>query len=88
MEPRLIGGRYELLEKLGGSSWRATDTELEREVFVTFAARDVGAAMLSHPSIVRLFDQGEDNRTPYAVFEYLPGGSLEQRLALGPLPGV
>ena len=46
---------------------------------------DTGAAMLSHPSIVRVFDQGEENGTPYAVFEYLPGGSLEQRLAAGPL---
>ena len=87
MERRLIGGRYELLEQIGGSSWRATDTELGRDVFMALPARGGGAAMLSHPSIVRLFDQGEDNGTPYAVFEYLPGGSLEQRLALGPLPG-
>ena len=32
-----------------------------------------------------MFDQGEENGEPYAVFEYLPGGSLEQRLEAGPL---
>ncbi len=86
MGRRLISERYELVEQVGGSSWRATDTELGREVFMRLPARDDQAALLSHPGIVRLFDQGEENRTPYAVFEYLPGGSLEQRLALGPLP--
>ena len=86
MERRLIAGRYELLEQIGGSSWRATDTELRREVLVRLPARELSTATLSHPSIARLFDQGEENGTPYAVFEYLPGGSLEQRLALGPLP--
>ena len=54
-----------------------------REVLVKLPAGDLGAALLGHPSIVRVFDQGEDNGAPYAVLEYLPGGSLEQRLAAG-----
>ena len=37
-------------------------------------------AGLSHPNIVQLFDFGEEDRW-YMVFEYLPGGSLEERLA-------
>jgi serine/threonine-protein kinase len=83
---RLIAGRYELLEQVGGSSWRAADTELEREVFVRLPARDVGVTTLAHPNIVQVFDQGDEDGEPYAVFEYLSGGSLEQRLAAGPLP--
>jgi serine/threonine protein kinase len=85
MEPRLVAGRYELGEQIGESSWRATDTELGREVLLTLPAHDAAAAALSHPSIVRVFDQGEADGTPYAVFEYVPGGSLEQWLAQGPL---
>ena len=85
MRQRRIAGRYELLEQVGGSSWRAADTELEREVLVQMPARDVGVARLTHPSIVQVFDQGEENGESYAVLEYVPGGSLERRLEAGPL---
>lgn len=84
MERRTIAGRYELIEQIGDSSWRATDTELGREVLIRLRPGDV-AATLAHPNIVHLFDQGEDDGERYAVLEYLPGGSLEQRLAAGPL---
>ena len=85
MRTRRIAGRYELLEQLGGSTWRAADTELQRDVLVQAPARDVAVARLTHPGIVHVFDQGEEDGEPYAVFEYLPGGSLEQRLEAGPL---
>jgi serine/threonine protein kinase len=85
MRTRRIAGRYELLEQLGGSSWRAADRELGRDVLIRFAAREAGVARLTHPSIVPLFDQGEDGGERYTVFEYLPGGSLAQRLEGGPL---
>ncbi len=81
----MIAGRYELLEQVGDSSWRAADTELEREVLVRLPAGEIDAATLAHPNIVRVFDQGEEDGEPYAVLEYLPGGSLEQRLAASPL---
>ena len=85
MRTRRIAGRYELLEQLGSSTWRAADTELQRDVLVQVPARDVAVARLTHPGIVHLFDQGVEDGEPYAVFEYLPGGSLEQRLAAGSL---
>ncbi len=85
MRTRRIAGRYELLEQLGGSTWRAVDTELQRDVLVQVPARDVAVARLTHPGIVQVFDQGDEDGEPYAVFEYLPGGSLEQRLEAGPL---
>jgi eukaryotic-like serine/threonine-protein kinase len=37
---------------------------------------------LSHPNIVEVFDFGEEPRW-YMVFEYLPGGSLEEKLTQG-----
>jgi serine/threonine protein kinase len=68
----------------------ATDLLLERPVVVKLLAPDAvryrfereaqAVAALSHPNIVQLFDYGEEEGRPYMVFEYLPGGSLEQRL--------
>ncbi len=51
------------------------------------------AARLSHPSIVAVYDVGEDDDVgPYLVFEYVPGSSLKQILrgrgALGPEDAV
>lgn len=77
---RLLAGRYELHERLGSSTWRATDTELEREVAVRFG--EIGGATLSHQNVVRVFDQGEEDGERFAVLEYLPGGTLAERGAL------
>lgn len=37
-------------------------------------------AKLSHPNIVNILDYGEHEGTPYLVMEYLPGGTLKQKL--------
>lgn len=34
---------------------------------------------LSHPHIVRILDSGEHQGVPFAVMQYLPGGSLHER---------
>jgi serine/threonine-protein kinase len=70
--------------------WLADDTELDRQVVVKLLApgadrerfeREARAvAALTHPNIVRLFDFG-DERRPYMIFEYLTGGSLEDRIS-------
>ncbi len=46
------------------------------------------AAALSHPNIVSIFDRGEaEDGTYYIAMEYLPGGTLKDRiLKRGPLP--
>ena len=97
----MIGGRYRLDEPagLGGMSsvWRAADVELERPVAVKILARDAdrprferearALAGLAHPNVCRLWDYGESEDGPYMVLEYLPGGTLEDRLAPDePLP--
>jgi serine/threonine protein kinase len=37
-------------------------------------------ARLSHPNIVGIIDYGEHEGSPYFVMEYLPGGTLKQKL--------
>jgi serine/threonine-protein kinase len=96
----VIAGRYRLLERLGrgamSSVWLAWDEELERQVAVKLLAQSAdparferearAAASLSHPNICSLYDYGEADGRPYMVLEYLPNGSLEERLKAGPLP--
>src|SRR5947208_958437 len=45
------------------------------------------AAALTHPNVNQLFDYGEVDGRPFMVLEYLPEGTLEDRLRPGrPLP--
>ena len=95
----LIAGRYRLLETLGrgamSSVWLAQDEELARRVAVKTLAPSAdrarferearAAAALSHPNICSVYDYGEADGKPFMVLEYLPNGSLEDRLAAGPL---
>jgi serine/threonine-protein kinase len=95
----LIAGRYRLLETLGqgpmSSVWLAEDEELGRRVAVKTLAPSAdrarferearAAAALSHPNICSLYDYGEADGKLFMVLEYLPNGSLEERLRAGPL---
>ena len=44
------------------------------------------AARLAHPNVVTVFDSGEDDGIPFLVMERLPGRTLADELAAGPLP--
>jgi serine/threonine-protein kinase len=78
------------------SVWLAQDEELGRRVAVKMLAQSAdrarferearAAAALSHPNICLLYDYGEADGRPYMVLEYLPNGSLEERLKDGLLP--
>jgi serine/threonine-protein kinase len=94
---RTVAGRYRLEEQLGQSGmsdvWRAHDLVLSRPVALKLLApgsdrtrfeREAKAlASLAHPNVGRLYDYGETEGRPYLVLEYLPGGTLEQRLSSG-----
>ena len=84
-----------------GEVWRATDTVLGRAVAIkTIDLRSLrdesGAARferearatagLSNPNVVTVHDSGVEGDTAYIVMELLPGPSLAERLAEGPLP--
>ena len=97
----VIAGRYRLKEILGrgGMSevWCAEDLELGRLVALKLLAPDAdrarferearAVASLAHPNITQVYDFGEWEGRPYMLLEYLPGGTLEDRLANAkPLP--
>jgi eukaryotic-like serine/threonine-protein kinase len=97
MASSLFAGRYRLEDVLSTTVMAdvrtARDVVLDRRVVVKLLAAEAdrsrfereaqAAAALAHPNIVQLFDYGEAEGRPYIVFEYLPGGSLEARLAGG-----
>jgi serine/threonine-protein kinase len=98
-----IAGRYRLIERIGrgamSSVWLAQDSELERRVAVKLLSPAAGrarferearaAASLSHPNVCSLYDYGESDGKPFMVLEYLPNGSLEERLKEpNPLPDL
>jgi serine/threonine protein kinase len=56
------------------------DTMLKR-----FEREAKSLGRLSHPNIVGVIDYGEYEGSPYLVMEYLPGGTLKQRLGK-PMP--
>jgi serine/threonine protein kinase len=94
VDPELFAGRYRLESLLGQSVmsevWLAHDSELERPVALKLLTPDAdrsrfdrearAAASLAHPNVTHLYDYGEADGRLFIALEYLPGGTLEDRL--------
>jgi serine/threonine protein kinase len=83
-----------------GEVHRGWDRRLERPVAIKCLRRDLAAddgvrqrfeeearaaGGLAHHNIVTVFDTGEHDGVPYIVMECLPGRTLEDELAEGPM---
>jgi serine/threonine-protein kinase len=56
----------------------------EASLFVARFGREIKALVqLQHPHIVRVMDYGQHEGLPFAVIQYLPGGSLHDRRPIG-----
>ena len=66
----------------------ALDPDLFRALEERFAREaEAGSRMGSHPNLVTVYDLVVDaDRTQYLILEYIPGGTLADRITPGPLP--
>ena len=55
------------------------------DLVARFRTEAATAAALIHPNIVAVYDSGEHDGVPFIVMERLPGGTLADQIALGPV---
>jgi serine/threonine protein kinase/tetratricopeptide (TPR) repeat protein len=84
-----------------GVVYRAHDEQLDRDVAIKvlplgalnndsarrhFRKEALALAKLNHPNIEAVYEFGSEEGTDFLVMEFVPGPTLAQRLANGPLP--
>ena len=100
-DARLLDDRYRLGERLGGGAvaevFRAVDERLHRPVAVKLFRGDAAQelqrheaemrtlARLDHPSLVTVYDAGDDDGQPYLVMQLVEGDTLADELGRGSL---
>ena len=58
----------------------ASDTQGSQRFLKRFQQEARALANLNHPNIVQVLDFGEEEGVPFLVMDYLPGGTLKDRL--------
>ncbi len=59
--------------------------EQQKKILQRFHREAISMAKLSHSSIVKVLDNGDFEGSPYLVMDYLPGGTLKDRIGQ-PIP--
>ena len=99
--PALLAAKYRLVRRIGaggmGVVYLARDVALGRDVAIkTLPSLSAGssrrlqrearaAALLVHPNLGLIFSSESWRGTPMLVLEYLPGGTLSDRIRRGPV---
>lgn len=78
-------GHDEVLDRPVAIKMLRPDMAANPEVRSRFEVEARSAARLHHPNVVAIFDTGDDQGDPYLVMERLPGESLADRVAQGPV---
>jgi hypothetical protein len=55
----------------------------DEEFAERFKREALSAAALSHPNVVSVYDRGQEAGTSYIAMEYVPGGTLKERISRG-----
>ena len=74
---RDVAIKFIRMDQFGPSQWPQIRKRFEREALVM--------AKLDHPHIIKVFDYGEYEGTPFLVMQLVEGGSLKQRIGK-PIP--
>src|SRR5947209_8622459 len=78
-------GFDERLERRVAVKFLRPEMAVRDDIRIRFEAEARAAAGLSHPNAVAVFDTGEHRGVPFLVMERLPGETLADRVAAGPV---
>lgn len=100
--PKLLSGKFRLTRRLGvggmGAVYLARDLQLAREVAIKtlwktsadhlLRRRPEAQAMATvmHPAVAQIYGIEFRQSRPFLIVEFLPGGTIEDRLRDGPVP--
>ncbi len=59
----------------------AMNSKMQRDFYRRFLQEAEGASKLDHPNILPVYAYGEQDRLPYIVMPYMPGGTLSEYIS-------